>query len=193
MLGTARKKCDGIHPPRPLVCIFEAGIGDRDETLPRFGRAHNLLHALEKVLLENIRLKRAAGFARHDENRLRQINLALDRANFRRIGGIEDVDLRKARDFAERQLQHFDAQARSAHAQKQHVRESGRANFFGNLPESARDVAICSSTMPSQPSHLLSSVLVQSEASRAQSRFTFLPVFQSSSVVFTDWARSAGN
>ena len=35
-------------------------------------------------------------------------------------------------------------------------------------------MAICSSVMPSQPSHLLSSVLVQREASRAQRRFTLL-------------------
>ena len=54
-----------------------AGVGDGDEVLPGLRRADHLLHALEEILLEDIRLKRAAGLARHDENRFREIELAL--------------------------------------------------------------------------------------------------------------------
>src|SRR5579863_10364596 len=47
--------------------------------------------------------------------------------------------------------------------------------------------------MESQPSHLLSSELVQREASRAQRRLTLLFAFQSSSALLTACVRSAGN
>ena len=48
---------------------LRAGIGDGDETLPCFGCADDLLHAFEEILLEDVRLERAAGLARNDENR----------------------------------------------------------------------------------------------------------------------------
>jgi len=51
----------------------------------------------------------------------------------------------------------------------------------------------CSSTIPSQPSHLPSSVLVQRAASRAQRRWTLLLAFQSSSVACTAFASGSGN
>ncbi len=75
---------------------MRAGIGDGDEVLPGFGGADGLLHAFEEILLENIRLERAARLAGDDENCFREIELGFDGFDLRRIGGIENVKLRKA-------------------------------------------------------------------------------------------------
>ena len=69
------------------------GIGDGNEVRSRPFVADRSLRALEEILLEDIRLERAAGFARHDEERARRIDLALDRADLRRIGRIEHQQL----------------------------------------------------------------------------------------------------
>src|ERR1700735_2050569 len=53
--------------------------------------------------------------------------------------------------------------------------------------------AICSATIVSHPSHLFSSVLVQSDASLAHRRFTLSFFFQSSIVAATAFAKSSGN
>ena len=56
---------------------LRAGIGDGDEAAAGFVRADSLLHALKEILLEDVGLERAARFAGNDEQRLRQIDLAL--------------------------------------------------------------------------------------------------------------------
>ena len=69
---------------------LRAGIGDGDEMRPGFRGADGLLHAFEEILLENIRLKRAARFARHDENCFGEIEFRLDGSDLRGIGGVEN-------------------------------------------------------------------------------------------------------
>src|SRR6185437_13166469 len=81
---------------------FRTRIGDRNKMLARFTGAHSLLHAFEKILLKNIRLERAAGLARNNENRFRQIDRLLNRAHLRRIGRLEHMTLRVTADLAER-------------------------------------------------------------------------------------------
>src|ERR1019366_4235123 len=79
---------------------LRAGICDRDKAAARlvfiFIRAHGLLHALEEILLVDVRFKRAAGFAGDDEERLGEINLLLDALDLRRIGRVEYVQAREA-------------------------------------------------------------------------------------------------
>ena len=52
-----------------------AGVGDGDETRSGFGGADGLLHALKEILLEDIRLERAAGLAGDDEDGFGEIEL----------------------------------------------------------------------------------------------------------------------
>ena len=73
-----------------------ARIGDGDEVFPGLCRADNLLHALEEILLEDVRLERAAGLARHDKNCFREIEFRLKRLDLRRVGGIEHENFRIA-------------------------------------------------------------------------------------------------
>ena len=97
----------------------------------------------------------------------------------------------KPGDLAERQLQHFDAQARSAHAQQQHVRESGRANILRDgLEARAIRNLLLGDAEPAEPFAFVGVGPKRSIASPEP--LHFLAAFQSSSVVFTDSARSAG-
>ncbi len=102
---------------------LRAGVGDGDEAAAGFVRADGLLRPFEEILLENIGLERGAGLAGDDEQRLGQVDLVLDRLDLRRIGGIEHMQLRKARDLAEGHCQHVGAQTGAAHAQQQDVGE----------------------------------------------------------------------
>ena len=72
------------------------GVGDGDKAAAGFVGTDGLLHALEEILLVDVGLERAAGFAGHDEKRLREIDLLFDVADLRRVGRIEDVEAREA-------------------------------------------------------------------------------------------------
>ena len=63
-----------------------AGIGDRDEMPPGLLFAHRLTHPFEEVLLEDVGLERAAGLARHDEQRARRVDPALECFDLGRVG-----------------------------------------------------------------------------------------------------------
>ena len=113
--------------------MCEPGSVIGDEMLAGLVRADGLGYAIEEILLEDVRLERAAGFARHDENRLRDIDCGFDGLDLRGIGGIEHVKFGEAGDIAERELEDFDAEARSAHAEQHRVLETGVADFAGNF------------------------------------------------------------
>src|SRR5260370_24044495 len=95
-----------------------AGIGDGDEARSDLRRADRLLGAREEILFEDVRLERGAGFARHDEERARRIDAALEGADLRGIGGIEHEQLGKARLTAEGFGEDLGSEARSANAQQ---------------------------------------------------------------------------
>src|SRR5207245_11178183 len=93
-------------------------IGDGDEAAADAVGADDLAGALEKVLLEDVRLEGAARLARDDEERLPQIDLLLEGLDLRGIGGVQHVQLRVARDLAEGHLEDLRAAARAAHAEQ---------------------------------------------------------------------------
>ena len=124
MSGQPKKTCR--KPSRSATCCsFEPGSVMAMKRRPASCRADELLDALEEILLEDVRLERRARFARDDEERVAQIDFALERSDLRRIGRIEHVQLREAGDLAERRPHHFGTEARSAHAQQQHMGEAG--------------------------------------------------------------------
>ena len=92
-----------------------------------------------------------------------EINLAFERLDLRRIGGIEHVQLREAGDAAESLLEHFGAKTGSAHAEQENVGESSAfASRGGRLQVVVlRDLL---SVMSSHPSQSASSVPVHNDA-----------------------------
>ena len=73
-----------------------ARIGDGDEAASGYLGAKGLLHALEEILLVDVRFERAAGFAGNDEESFRQIDLFFDVADLRRVSRVVDVETRVA-------------------------------------------------------------------------------------------------
>src|SRR5262249_8469547 len=98
--GNARKNLPEFIALGHLL-HFRTGIGYGNEMAADLTRANFRFHAFEKVLLEDIWLKCAAGFAGNDAKRLLQVELFLDGFDLRGIGRIEDVHFRKASDFPE--------------------------------------------------------------------------------------------
>ena len=104
---------------------LRAGVGDGDEPAAGLLAAHELLDAGEKVLAEDVRLERRPRLARDDEQGVLQIDGALEGLHLGRIGRIEHMKLRKPVDLPERRSDDFRAEARSAHAEEQDMREPG--------------------------------------------------------------------
>ncbi len=115
-----------------------------------------MLHLLVEILLENIRLKRAARFARDDEDRFRHVELLRQSADLRGIGGIENENLRIAVDFSVGEFHHFHAQTRTAHAQQHRMGETGLANLVCDLLEIAavRNVVV-GNREPAEPARFV--------------------------------------
>src|SRR4029077_1632033 len=116
---------------------FGAGIGNSDEAVAGFLRTNLLLDLLEKILLVDIGLKRAPGFAGDDANRALEIDSGLDGFDLRGVRGIQHVQRGKALDLPESHAQNFRAKAGAAHAQQQRMLELGllyvRRNFFEDV------------------------------------------------------------
>ena len=64
----------------------------------RYPLAEAPSHALEEIVLDDVGLERVAGFARNDEKGPFEIDPVFNGPDLHRIRGIEDVQLRKARD-----------------------------------------------------------------------------------------------
>ena len=109
---------------------MRAGISNRNEMAAGLIRAHHLLRAVEKILLENVGFERAAGLAGNDKKSPRNIDLAFDRLDLRRIGRVEYVKIRVPGGFAKGHAQHFRAQARSAHAEQKHIFKTRAPHLF---------------------------------------------------------------
>src|ERR1035438_3064861 len=86
-------------------------IGDCHEVASDFHCTHSLPRALKKILFEDVRFERAARLAGNDKERLRNIDLMLERLHLRGIGRIEHVQDREVSDSAERLAQDFRTQA----------------------------------------------------------------------------------
>ena len=111
------------------VLHLRPGVGDGDETVGSAARA------LEEILLEDVGLERAAGLAGDDEERLGEIDLALDGADLRGIGGVEHMQLGESGNRAEGHAHDFGAEAGAAHAQEQRVFETAGAHLRGDVLE----------------------------------------------------------
>src|SRR5215813_14764913 len=112
---------------------FRTGIGYGDEMATDFTCANFRFDAFEKVLLEDIWLERATGFARNDAKRLLQVELFLDGFDLRGIGRIEDVHFRKTRNLPERHAENFRAETRTAHAKQNCMLELSLFDFGSEL------------------------------------------------------------
>ncbi len=117
-----------------------------------FRGADGLLHALEEILFEDVRLKRAARFAGHNENSFGEIEFRLDGFDLSGRSGVQNQKLRMAGNSAKCEFQDFDAQAGAAHAEKHSVGKTLGSDFLGNLPEPI-DIRslILSDGKPSEP------------------------------------------
>src|SRR4029077_7034003 len=101
-----------------------ARIGDGDKVPTSLVFADRIGDALEKVILEDIRLGGGARLARHDEQRPAEIERALDRLDLRRHGGVENAQARKVLLVAEHRRKNLRAEARAAHAEQERVGKS---------------------------------------------------------------------
>ena len=104
---------------------LRARICDREKAAADLLRADDLFDTGEKVLLENIGFERRARLARHDHERVLQIDFVLDGFHLSRIGGIEHVKLREPADLTEGLLDNLRTEARSPHSQQQDMGEAG--------------------------------------------------------------------
>src|SRR5256885_2012473 len=79
--------CDLLH--------FRTRIGDGDKAIADFLFTDFLFDSVEKILLIDIGLERAAGLAGHDAQGALEIDLGLDSFDLRGIGGIKNMQLWK--------------------------------------------------------------------------------------------------
>src|SRR5271157_3954689 len=112
---------------------FRAGIGDSDEVASYFRHSDRLLRAFEEVLFEDVGFERAAGLARDDKKRFRNIDLMFERLHLRGIGGIEHVQVGEMGGPAEGHAQNFRTKTRPAHAEEKYVLEPAGLDFFCDL------------------------------------------------------------
>src|SRR5213596_2254736 len=89
----ADRRLAGEDPAEPIgfgePLEPRAWIGDGDELAARALRADDLASALQKVLLEEVRLQRGPRLGRDDEERLREVYLPLECLDLGGIGGVE--------------------------------------------------------------------------------------------------------
>src|SRR5450755_1768805 len=108
-------------------------ISDRDELAAYFYSAHRLLRALKEILFEDVRFKRASRLTRNNKQRLRYIDLMLERFHLRGIGGVKHMQGREASDPAEGHAQDLGTKTRSTHAEQEHVLKAAGLHFFCQL------------------------------------------------------------
>ncbi len=116
---------------------LRAGIRDRDEPIARPAGADGLLHPLEEVLLEDVRLEGRARLGGHDEQRPLEIDLRLGRPDLGRVRRVQHGERGPAGEHAEGHAQDLGAEARAAHPEQQDVREARLPDVLGDAPELA--------------------------------------------------------
>ncbi len=113
-----------------------ARVSDSDEAVAGFLLAHLGLHALEKVLLVNVGLERAARLARNDADRALEIHFRFDGFDLRRVRRIENMQLGITFNLSKSHAQNFGTEAGTAHAQQERMLEACLPHVFGNLLKS---------------------------------------------------------
>ena len=131
------------------------------------------LHAVEEVLLEDVRLERAARLAGDDDERAREIDAALDVRHLRRARSSPGRAVRARRAAVRTCEPDLGAEAGAAHAEQQRVREAVRRDTGRRVRARARSFAACASigVEPAEPLRFVR-CSVQSDASLFHSRAT---------------------
>ena len=146
--------------------------------LPTSALADFFFHPLEEILLVDVGFKRAARLAGDDADRAGEIELRFDGFDLRRIGGIQNVQSRDSPRFSQRSCRSTSGHRLEPPMPRSSAcLNSGFLDVRGDVLADAEMCASCSSVMPSQPSHLLSSVPVQSEASFCHKAANFFVLF----------------
>src|SRR5215472_8894598 len=129
-----------------------SGVGNGDEVLAHLSLAHRLLHAFEKILLEDIGLERASRLAGDNEQRGLQIELSFKCLNLGWIGGVQHVEFGEALGSSKGHAHDFWSQARTAHTQQCDVAEASLLHFLSNAGEvrDVRKLVLCH-RQPSEP------------------------------------------
>ena len=87
------------------------GIGDGHEMATGIVCAHSLFRAVEEILFEDVGFERAARLAGNNEERFGNVDFLLKCLHLRRIGGVENVQVRVPGTLAESHPQNFRTQA----------------------------------------------------------------------------------
>jgi hypothetical protein len=148
---------------------LRARVGDGDEAPAGFLDADELRQAVEEVLLEDVRLERGARLAGHDEERVLEIDLVLERLHLRGVGGIEHVQLREVFDLSEGRLQDFRPRLDAPIPRTSAWEKLALRTMWARAVNRSM-WASWSFVTPSQPSQCASSLPVHTDASRPQSR-----------------------
>src|SRR5215472_4916647 len=117
--------CDLLH--------LRTWVGNRNELTAGLAGADRLSGAFKEILLEDVRLERAARFAGNDEKGFCDLDLMFKGFDLRGVGRVQDVQHRKTRQVSEGHTQDFRAQTRSSHAEQQHVLKAARLNLLREL------------------------------------------------------------
>ena len=95
-------------------------VGDGRESRARPCRADGWRTPGEEIIRERVRLERAAGFARHDEQRARGIEAVRERRDLIGLGCIRALVRNPGQRSRTTRRQHFGPEAGAAHAEEQH-------------------------------------------------------------------------
>src|SRR3984957_9204962 len=94
---------------------LRAWVSGGDESLPCFRCTDGLLHFLVEILFEDVRFERSARLTRNNKNSFGDVDLAFQRADLSRIGGVENMDLRIPVFLSKGFPKHFNTEASAAH------------------------------------------------------------------------------
>ena len=108
------------------------GVGDRDELRPVPARL------LEEVAEVRQRLDRPARLRRDEEERLREVDAALELGHRAGVGRVEHVQPQPVLERAERAPDHLGPEARAAHAEQRAVGEAVALHLLGPRLEVGR-------------------------------------------------------
>ena len=135
---------------------LRAGIRDRDEPVARPAGADGLLHPLEEVLLEDVRLEGRARLGRHDEQRSPEIHPRLARPDLGRVRRVQHGELGPSGERPEGHAEDLGAEARASHPEKQDVGEARLPDVLGDAPELAHPPdLLVDDPEPSEPARLV--------------------------------------
>ena len=110
---------------------FGAGIGDGEKVTAGLVGSDSFFHLFEEVLLQDIGLKRGAGFAGDHDERFGEVDLVARGFDLRRVGGVDDVGRGKAGLRPKRHGQYLGTKTRPAHPEQKNGLKPGGHDVGG--------------------------------------------------------------